>query len=577
MRKLTVLYLAANPRGTEHLRLDEEIRKIEDSLRGTQRGKDISLRSAWAVRVTDLASTIREVSPDIIHFSGHGEPDGIVLEDDDGQPTVVPGAALAELFRIHAKKVRCVVLNACFTESQAEAIKAQVPYVVGTWPQLSDRAAIAFAGRFYWALGEGASLAGSFAEGTNEIALMGGSPDVHREFVGSGGDPDKTVLLRPPSTMRRTALAAATLGVVALALYLIWPRDDGPIYQNTQFILDASQAMDEKLPDADGSDIQKMAVATRQITEDIKPRGADNLALRVVQGCTETGDLVVPFRKGATGAFDSAFMDITTTEDGFPLADAIIAATADFNDVERFPPDKTRRQIIVVTAGKGFCGDDPVAAIEKRAAELGEGIRITLDLIGLRVPETAKDELRAAAAAMEGGRSWFVEDGGELETLLGYLVDLEPVIEAADDIVAVGNDLVQPLNDFGAAMDDCDAATAQRVLPEVLALARNTGPALDDLATRDSGEGFIALHEAGLVWVEHLTAVSEADDDRLSLLDDVGDTLPESECEDLRRTDEWRDALDAHNERVREANNALRELEAARDTLVALVPDLPEA
>ena len=236
---------------------------------------------------------------------------------------------------------------------------------------------------------------------------------------------------------------------------------------------------------------------------------------------------------------------------------------------------RTRRQIIVVTTGTGLCGDDPVAAIEKRAAELGEGIRITLDLIGLGVSETAKDELRAAATAMEGGRSWFVEDGGQLETLLGFLVDLEPVITAANEIVAVGGEFVTPLNEFQDAMDGCQAATAREVLPEVHDLVRKAPPVLDDLATRDSSDGYIAIHEAGRVWVNDLTAGSKVNDDWLTLLDGVEDALPEAECDELRRTDEWDEAVDAQREIVTEANAALRELQAARDALVDRVPVLP--
>ena len=124
-------------------------------------------------------------------------------------------------------------------------------------------------------------------------------------------------------------------------------------------------------------------------------------------------------------------------------------------------------------------------------------IRITLDLIGLGVSETAKDELRAAATAMEGGRSWFVEDGGQLETLLGFLVDLEPVITAANEIVAVGGEFVTPLNEFQDAMDGCQAATAREVLPEVHDLVRKAPPVLDDLATRDSSDGRLPFASDG--------------------------------------------------------------------------------
>ena len=55
--------------------------------------------------------------PDIVHFSGHGsETSEIVLEDQAGASRVVPQHALSRLFSVLPGKIRCVVLNACYSE-----------------------------------------------------------------------------------------------------------------------------------------------------------------------------------------------------------------------------------------------------------------------------------------------------------------------------------------------------------------------------------------------------------------------------------------------------------------------------
>ncbi len=54
---------------------------------------------------------------------------------------------------LFAEHVECVVLNACFSEIQANAIAAHIGYVIGMSEGITDEAAIQFATAFYDALG----------------------------------------------------------------------------------------------------------------------------------------------------------------------------------------------------------------------------------------------------------------------------------------------------------------------------------------------------------------------------------------------------------------------------------------
>jgi hypothetical protein len=74
-------------------------------------------------------------------------------------------------FRILQNGIDCVVLNACFSQVQAEAIAKYVPYVLGMNIAIGDLAAIDFAKGFYGALFEGKSVKESFDLGKNQIAL----------------------------------------------------------------------------------------------------------------------------------------------------------------------------------------------------------------------------------------------------------------------------------------------------------------------------------------------------------------------------------------------------------------------
>src|SRR3954468_4379061 len=123
MDKVKVLFLAANPAGTQPLQLDEEIRQITAKVRASEHRDSLELISRWAVRPDDLLQALLEVKPHVVHFSGHGSSAAeLILLDDRGNPKPVSQATLLLLFRILKDDVRVVVLNACSSRPQAEAL-----------------------------------------------------------------------------------------------------------------------------------------------------------------------------------------------------------------------------------------------------------------------------------------------------------------------------------------------------------------------------------------------------------------------------------------------------------------------
>jgi CHAT domain-containing protein len=186
-----ILFLAANPKDTDQLRLGEEVRTIDERLRSADFRDRLDLVQHWAVRVEDLSEALLRHRPHILHFSGHGSQEGaIILEDARGQSNEVSTKALADLFGILNDSLRCVVMNACYTATQAEIIAAHIDCVIGTTRAISDPAALSFAGGFYRALGYGESIATAFALGRNEIDLAGlGEADTLKLLPRQGIDP----------------------------------------------------------------------------------------------------------------------------------------------------------------------------------------------------------------------------------------------------------------------------------------------------------------------------------------------------------------------------------------------------
>jgi hypothetical protein len=168
---IKILFLAANPQDIARLQIDEEMRAIDQALRMTEYRDQFDLRSHWAVRYGDLQELLLRHKPDIVHFSGHGSPAGEILLQSDSGVHPVSAEALSTLFRILKDNVRCVVLNACYSEVQAHAIADQIDCVIGMWGAIGDPAAINFASAFYQALGYGRSVQEAFALGCNVLDL----------------------------------------------------------------------------------------------------------------------------------------------------------------------------------------------------------------------------------------------------------------------------------------------------------------------------------------------------------------------------------------------------------------------
>lgn len=169
-----ILILAANPKTTQPLRLDEEVREIDAGLQRAKKREQFDLKQQWAVRVRDVSRSLLDYKPQIVHFSGHGGGDsGLALENETGEVQFVNAEALSGLFELFANQIECIVLNACYSEVQAAAIVQHIPYVIGMDKAIGDKAAIAFAVSFYDALGAGESVEFAYRLGCNAIQLAG--------------------------------------------------------------------------------------------------------------------------------------------------------------------------------------------------------------------------------------------------------------------------------------------------------------------------------------------------------------------------------------------------------------------
>ena len=112
------------------------------------------------VTVQQIQEQLAATSPDILHFVGHGNEEGLLLWADDG-PALVSAATLRTVLQ-QAESVKLVFLNAClagqvdstrpFAGIAHQLLQSGLPAVIAMRYEIMDRSAVHFAAGVYQAL-----------------------------------------------------------------------------------------------------------------------------------------------------------------------------------------------------------------------------------------------------------------------------------------------------------------------------------------------------------------------------------------------------------------------------------------
>jgi len=222
MTKHTILFLAANPRGSNPLALDREARAIHVELERSGYRDQFEFVTRSAVEPLDLLRELRKLRPTVVHFSGHGQmgsaaapsdgdtrrdikigvgpqmgSGGLYFQAPDGGAQLVSPSAIEQTFGAAGASVRVVVLNACYTADQADALLAHVDCVVGMSGAIRDDAARHFAVGFYGGLGEREAVEKAYQQGKAAISLEGlRDGELPQLRVRAGVDAARLVLAR---------------------------------------------------------------------------------------------------------------------------------------------------------------------------------------------------------------------------------------------------------------------------------------------------------------------------------------------------------------------------------------------
>lgn len=192
----TVLFIYANPEKLQGpLALDEEVRAIREKVRAAQYRDALKLEMCPAARSDDLIQALNQHRPSILHVSGHGTSEGIVLLDDAGEEREVPRHGLVRLLRQFTDDVRLVLLNTCSGQEHLDALTEVVDCAIGMPPGAYDDAARTFSASFYRALGFGCSVKDAFEQALSALEMESWPPGTAPTLVTRLGVDASTLFL----------------------------------------------------------------------------------------------------------------------------------------------------------------------------------------------------------------------------------------------------------------------------------------------------------------------------------------------------------------------------------------------
>lgn len=159
----TILMLSANPKNTELSQSRVGVKEIKNALKRSKHGDLFELKNELQIDASDLTQELSTLEPFIIHVSGHENSIDNLFLGNFPERVFFPEREklIADLFQ-HYVKIKCVILNGCYSEKQAKEIAQYIDFVVGISQNITDNDAIYFLDEFYFQIGSMKTIRDSY-------------------------------------------------------------------------------------------------------------------------------------------------------------------------------------------------------------------------------------------------------------------------------------------------------------------------------------------------------------------------------------------------------------------------------
>jgi hypothetical protein len=166
MEKVTnIFFLSSNPKNAPELGVIQESEIIIQALERGRYRDNLNFYDRHLGTFAKLQQTLLDKQFHIVHISGHGTGDGMVLQREDDSAHIIPSKTLMEEFNAYTPPIQCVILNACYSADQLTNLSCRVPFMIVMEGRINDSASIQFARGFYDAVAAGKSIRTAYEVG----------------------------------------------------------------------------------------------------------------------------------------------------------------------------------------------------------------------------------------------------------------------------------------------------------------------------------------------------------------------------------------------------------------------------
>ncbi|ROR90936.1 CHAT domain-containing protein [Nocardioides aurantiacus] len=198
---LRILYATATPDGD--LRVSQEIRRVKNAVVAALHRDLVDIEYAPDVTADDLLNYLTSFQPHVVHFSGHANEDVLVFDDgslEGGQGRAIPIDLFMRAVTAPDHQPSLVVLNACESATNLEALLSGVPIAIGMAASVGDPDAITFATRFYRSIADGQTIESALAVARVDMEMNGlADHDLPTLVTAPGIDAATVRLVLPPT------------------------------------------------------------------------------------------------------------------------------------------------------------------------------------------------------------------------------------------------------------------------------------------------------------------------------------------------------------------------------------------
>jgi len=152
------------------MRSAREISCCEESLRRSKYRDRFEISIRLDIDFRGFRRALLDCEPHFVHFIGHNNKTDFA--ENNLYYRMVSGEAISGLFELFSHKVECVILDAGYSFSQADALSSHIHHVIGMANEIGDEVAIEFFVGFYDAIGAGKTVEDAFKFGKNAILSL---------------------------------------------------------------------------------------------------------------------------------------------------------------------------------------------------------------------------------------------------------------------------------------------------------------------------------------------------------------------------------------------------------------------